>query len=137
MKRPLGILGLGVFFLAAMAMCLATSLSLLFPGTALDAMWRLKPAARADFLPLGAVGPPLFFVLALLMALAGVGLLQGRRWGWGLAIALLTINLFADAGKAIVTANPETAIGVPIAGALVVYLLSATVRKFIASGPRA
>jgi uncharacterized membrane protein (DUF2068 family) len=132
MKRPHGVFGLCCFFLAATAMCLATSLSLGFPGTVLDGMWRLKPASRADFVQLGAVGPPLFFGLAVLMALAGVGLWRGRRWGWLLAIALLSINLLADAGKAIVTGNPDTAIGVPIAAALISYLVSPRVRRFLA-----
>lgn len=131
MKRPLGVAGLSVFFLVATAICLATSVSLRFPGTVLDGMWRLKPASRADFVQLGSVAPPLFLGLAVLMALACAGLWRGRRWGWRLGIALLAINLLGDAGKAIATGDPATAVGVPIAGALVLYLLSTRVRRFL------
>jgi len=41
------------FFLFGAAMCALTVVLLLFPGTALDSLWRLNPDAHASFQSIG------------------------------------------------------------------------------------
>lgn len=103
----------------------ASCLSLLFPQSALRHIWRLNPEAGPQLLALGAAGILLMGAVCVACTLASAGLLRQRRWGYTLALAILAVNVTADAVSAFVRDDMRTLIGVPIGVALIVWLLPA------------
>jgi hypothetical protein len=102
--------------------------ALIFPGTWFEPMWRLNPEARPAFLRMGSWGVTLMVVVASACAGAGLGLWLGRRWGHRLAVAVLGCNLVGDLLNALIRSDLRALIGLPIGGAMLVYLLSLPVR---------
>ena len=118
-------------FLAATAICLATSLSLRFPGPSStecggSSRRRVWSLSRWAALPLRCFSG---WRCSWRWRAQGSG--RGAAGAGSSRLAADDGNLLGDAGKAIVAHDPATAFGVPIAGALVLYLLSAPVRRFL------
>jgi hypothetical protein len=112
-----------VFFAFGALMAGLCALALLFPGSALDAIWRLKPDARHGF---EAMGAPLSIAgMATVSAACGAaaaGLWRGRAWGMRLACAILAVNLVGDVLNATLGRDSRAWIGVPIAALLLLDL---------------
>ncbi len=100
-----------------------TAVLLATPGGPLDPVWRLRPSAREELAPLGALGVLLMATVSLACLGAAVGLWTGRRAGYRLAAVLLVTNLLGDLANAVIRGDPRTLIGLPIAGVLLWYLL--------------
>jgi hypothetical protein len=62
-------------------------------------------------------------------AFASVGLWRHRHWGLVIAIAVLSCNLVGDLLNAIVFGDRRALIGVPIATALLAYLIAVAKRR--------
>lgn len=120
--RRAGLTALAIFFLFGAVMSGATAVALLTPGGPLEPLWRLNPAAREAFRPMGVGAVVLMATVCVACALSAVGLWRHRRWGIRLAIALLAVNVVGDAVNAIARGDPRTLIGVPIGVALIAYL---------------
>jgi len=120
---------LSLFFGGGALVSLVAAASLLVTGSPLEPMWRLNPVAREGFAGLGAWAAVLLGLVSLATGATSVGLWRLHRWGWALAVGLLTVNVLADAARALSGADPRAAVGVPIAGALVLYLLLPRVRR--------
>jgi uncharacterized membrane protein (DUF2068 family) len=132
-ERPLGVTALSIFFTLGTIPSIATALALAFPGAWSDAMWQFKPRAQQDFSLLGVWAIPLMLVVAVACAGAAAGLWKGRRWGYRIALGLLSINLLGDVFNAFVRGDWRTLIGIPIGGAMLAYLLSPAIRKCFGS----
>lgn len=115
-------------------MSLLTAVSLATPGGPLEPMWRLNPRAREAFAPMGGRAIVLMAAVSAACALAAVGLWKGKRWGRRLAIGVLAANAIGDAVSAILGVEPRAAIGLPVAGALIVYLASRRAGRFFEAG---
>jgi hypothetical protein len=126
--RPIGLTLLATFFGAGALMSSLSAAALVFPGSWLEPMWRLNPAARVEFARLGRWAVLLMLVVALACGAAAVGVWTGRRWGQRLAVGVLGCNLLGDLLNALVRGDRRTLIGLPIGGAMLVYLLSRRVR---------
>jgi hypothetical protein len=135
-RIPLGVRLLVVFFSFGTTMCVLTILGLLFPRSVLEPMWRLNPDAHAAFQSLGLTSILLMTAVGTACASAAIGLARHKRWGWWLAIGVLAVNLLGDAINAIALHDWRTLIGIPIGGALILYLISKRVRDFFATVPR-
>lgn len=127
-RPPPGLLALGTFFAVGALIAGVTAVALLVPGSGLEPIWRLNPQAHDSLRVMGSWAVALMVVVAIACALSAVGLWIRARWGHRLALALLTVNLIGDATNAYVRGDLRTLIGLPIAGALIAYLLSAGVR---------
>ena len=123
-RIPLGIRLLIAFFVFDTLMCLLTILLLLFPGSALEPVWKLNPGAHEAFQSLGRWSILLMLVVGTACASAAIGLAGRKRWGWQIAIGVLTVNLLGDTINALVRHDYRTLIGLPIGGALILYLVS-------------
>src|SRR5215210_5903625 len=88
-NRPLGITALGIFFAAGFLIALTSAISLLFPESFLEPMWRLNPRARTAFSSMGAWAPVLLITVSAACGAAAFGLWRGRRWGYRVATGLL------------------------------------------------
>ena len=124
-RTPLGIKLLAIFFGFGVSMCLLTIVLLLFPGSALDSLWRLNPDAHAAFQSLGKISILVMAIVGAACASAAVGLAKNRRWGVNLALTILAVNLVGDLINAFARGDLRTLIGLPIGGAMIVYLLRA------------
>lgn len=130
--RPIGITALGIFFLFGAVASFVSSVSLLFPGSFLEPMWRLNPRAREGFAGIGVWAVVLMCAVCVSCASASAGLWRGARWGYWLALILLTANLLGDIANVITGAEPRAAVGIPIVLAILAYLRSRRVRSFFA-----
>jgi hypothetical protein len=113
-------------------MALLTLVMLVFPGGALDSLWRINPDAQVAFQSIGRWAIVLMVVVASACGLAAAGLAKLAPWGRTLAVAVLIVNLLGDVGGALLRGDPGTLIGVPIGGAMILYLLSDRVRSAFA-----
>jgi hypothetical protein len=110
-----------------------TCLALLFPMSELRVMWRLNREAQVAFQAMGSWAIVLMFCVAAACAIAAIGLWILARWGHRLAIAILLVNMLGDVGNAIVRGDFRTLIGIPIATAMIGYLLAPRMRQKFAS----
>jgi hypothetical protein len=107
------------FFIVSAGIVTLVGVTLLFPGTALDRMWLLKPAAHAQLLAYRLWSGPAFLLLAPLFAVAAYGCLSRRRWGWRLAIAIFAIHGVGDLANGLAGDLVSGAVGVLAASAII------------------
>jgi hypothetical protein len=122
-RAALGIKFLAAFFAAGALISLTTATALLLSGGPLDLIWRLKPTAQRDFAQLGHWAILLMAAICSACAMAAFGLWRQRPWGRRFAAFVLALNLVGDSANAIFGREPSSALGVPIAAALIFYLL--------------
>ena len=123
-RTPAGIKLLSAFFGFGAMICLRTIVMLLFPGSALDSLWKLNPDAHAAFQSLGKLSILLMLIIGAACALASIGLTKPARWGIPLALGILIVNLIGDSLNALLRHDWRTLIGLPMGGAMIAYLLS-------------
>ena len=88
-------------------------------------MWRLNPRAHENFAQLGRWAVLLMVVVCAACATAAWGLSRGTPWGRRFAAGVLVVNVIGDPSNAIFGNEPFSAVGVPIAAVLILYLLRA------------
>ena len=128
-QRLRGITALSIFFLAGAAISLTASLSLLRPNNFLESMWLLNPRAQENLSSLGLWAVLLLATVSVFCAAAAIGLWRGSRWGHWLAIGLIAMNLIGDVTNVLLGTEPRAIVGIPIAAAILLYLLSKRVRS--------
>jgi len=121
---PIGMKLLALFFAFGTCMCALTIVLLIFSGTMLDSLWRLNPEAHAAFQSIGWLSILLMATVGTACGLAAIGLARNTTWVCWLGILVLTVNLVGDLTNALLRHDLRTLIGVPIAGAMMVYLVS-------------
>jgi uncharacterized membrane protein (DUF2068 family) len=122
-------MAIGAFFVFGATMAAYAAVTLLTPGTFLDALWVLNKQGHAQLASLGGGAVLLFAVLSLLLGLAAVGWFRRRRWGWMLGSAIIAINLAGDVVNLARGEGLKGAVGVLIAGLLLIYLMRPRVRN--------
>ena len=105
-------------------MCALTVSLLLFPGSALDSLWRLNPDARLAFESLGYWSVVLMLSVGTACLFAAIGLWRARPWGTWLAVIVLSINMLGDLTNVFVRHDYRGLVGVPVAGAMIFFLLA-------------
>ena len=128
--RPIGITALSLFFLFGAGASFVSFISLLFPGSLLEAIWRLNPRARAGLGGMGVWAVILMGAVCVACALAAVGLWRGARWGYWLPVSLVAVNLLGDVLNVFLGTEPRAVIGIPIALAILAFLMSRRARRF-------
>jgi hypothetical protein len=123
-RVPLGIRFLAAFFAFGVCMCALTIILLLFPGSALDRLWKLNPEAHSSFQSMGQVSVLLMGAVGSACAAAAVGLLRGAAWGKRLAMVILAANLIGGVANAVLRHDLRSLIGLPIGGGMIIYLWS-------------
>ena len=106
-----------------------TCLALLFPVSEWAVVWRLNPEAHGAFQAMGFWAIVLMCCVATACALAATGLWNRTRWGHRLAIAILLVNMLGDLGNAVIRGDLRTLIGIPIAAAMIGYLVTSGIRR--------
>jgi len=135
--RPAAFVAIGIFFIFGATMAAYAAATLLWPGTPLDALWALNRQAHTALAPVGRIAGALFVVLSLALAAAAVGWLRRRFWGWLLGVVILALNTTGDLANLVRGEALKGAIGVAIAGLLLIYISRREVRNyFSATTPR-
>src|SRR5215813_13006349 len=111
------------FFAFGAMMCALTVSLLLFPGSALDSLWRFNPDARLAFQSLGYWSLGLMLSVGTACLLAAIGLWRAKSWGTWLALIILSINMLGDLTNVFVRHDYRGLIGVPVAAAMIFLLL--------------
>ena len=111
------------FFAFGATMCALTSVLLLFPGTVLDALWRLNPEARLAFQSLGSWSFVLMLTVGVACLVAAIGLWRGTVWGTLLALAILSVNIVGDLTNALFRHDYRSLIGLPVGAVMMFYLV--------------
>ncbi len=115
---------MSLFFIFGAVMSGLTVVMLLFPGSPLEPLWRINPRAHQGFATLGTWAVLLMGAVGIACATAAIGLWRLKRWGLRTAFAILTLNLVGDTANAILAHDRRTLIGLPVAAAMIVYLLA-------------
>jgi hypothetical protein len=119
-----------VFFVFGATMSAYAAISLLIPGTFLDALWALNKQGHEGLAALGPLGAVPFAVLSPMLGLAAVGWFRRRRWGWILGITIIAINMAGDISQIVFGERWKGAMGVVIAALLLVYMTRPGVRTY-------
>ena len=131
-KRPVGVLIVAIFSLAGAVVAILTGISIIWPGTFLDAMWNLNRTAHQQFAVLGKLAGYLLLGIAVIIATTGYGLLKGFKWGWWLAVATFAVNGAGDAVNIFIGEPLKGIAGLLIAGCFLLYLLRPATKAFFA-----
>jgi hypothetical protein len=123
LKQPQRHYWFAAFFAFGAMMCLLTTVLLVFPGTKLDSLWNLNPDAHVGFQSLGSWSIVLLVVVGAGCALAAIGLWRATNWGVQLAVAILFCNIIGDLVNAFMRRDYRSLVGLPIAGAMIFYLV--------------
>ncbi len=126
--KPPGFAAIGVFLFFGGAMAGLAATTLLLPGTPLDRAWTLNPTAYRQLSPLGTKVGILFLLLAVALAVSGIGWFRRRLWGWRLAVAIIGTQVLGDVVNLVRGDLLRGGTGVIIAGALLLYLLRPRIR---------
>jgi hypothetical protein len=124
----LGLTAMAVFLFFGATMATLAGITLLFPGSFLDPIWRLNPEVGEQLRQLGHGIGIAFLGLGAAMIAAAVGWIKRRFWGWALTVLIITSQVLGDFVNALRGELLKGAVGVAIAGALLVYLLRSTTR---------
>lgn len=131
-KTPIVTRVTSVIAFAATPIALVGGLSLLWPGTIFDMLWKLNPTAQTEFMVGGRLAGLMLLCLGIMSSLAGVGLLKGKTWAWWLTllglVAVGAVNLIR-----LLAGDPGELFGTPFTLGLLWFHVQPNVRKFFLS----
>lgn len=122
---------IGVFFIFGATTAAYAAITLAWPGTALDALWALNKRGHEGLVWLGEIAAIPFVVVSIALACAAVGWFRRRRWGWVLGVTIIGINIAGDVSQVVMGERLKGAVGVVIAGALLIYMTRPGIRKYL------
>ncbi|HVO81315.1 MAG TPA: hypothetical protein VMT28_11325 [Terriglobales bacterium] len=126
--QPRGVTAIGIFFCFAALMAALAGTTLVWRGTVLDRMWTLNAPAYEQLAPLGrTIGIP-FLLFGVVLVITAVGWLRHLRWGWYLGVGIIAIQLMGDLMNLLLGQFVRGAVGVIIAGLLLLYMLRPRMR---------
>ena len=128
--RPFVITVLIILFVIGTAASLIAVISLSFPNSFLEPVWKLNPHAREGFARIGGWAVVLMMMVCIACGLATIGLWRGSRWGYWLAIAMLIGNLTGDVINVIAGWERRAVIGIPIVLFLLIFLMRRPAKEY-------
>jgi hypothetical protein len=128
--RPRGFIPIGAFFVFGATMAAYAAVTLLKPGTFLDALWGLNRRGHEGLAGFGRLAALPFCILSPMLALAAAGWFRRRRWGWVLGVTIIAINAAGDLVNLALAEHLKGALGLAIAGLLLFYMTRNGVRNY-------
>jgi hypothetical protein len=128
--RPFVVTFLIILFVIGTAASLISLISLSFPASFLEMVWRINPHAREGLARLGGWAVALMSAVFVACLLAAIGLWRRLRWGYWLAIAMLSINLIGSIINVATGTEARAIVGIPIVLVLLIYLLRNKTREY-------
>jgi hypothetical protein len=127
-SHSFGLTAMAVFLVFGATMATLAGITLLFPGSFLDPIWRLNPEAGEQLGQLGRGIGVAFLGLGAAMVAAAIGWIKRRFWGWALAVIIIASQVLGDLVNALRGEFLKGAVGVVIAAALLAYLIRPVTR---------
>jgi hypothetical protein len=126
--RNFALTAMAIFLVFGATLATLAGITLLFPGSILDSIWRLNPEAGEQLHQLGRGIGIAFFGLGAAMVAAAIGWIKRRFWGWALAVTIIASQVLGDLVNVFRGEWLKGAVGVAIAGALFAYLIRPATR---------
>ncbi len=130
MNKPRGYFVFGGFLLFAAVMATYAGITLSFPGTFLDALWKINPTAYQALSGLGQPIGAAFFALGIVALVIAYGWFTRRKWAWWMAVIGIAINMLADLTRLFSGEILVSLFSIFAAGLFVVYLMRPSVRQY-------
>lgn len=127
--RPAGIVALTILFYLGTVLSFAAALSLMESGSALDAIWRLDPAAHGGLAELGFAAIAILILVSVASAVAAAGLWIRQPWGRWAGIFVLVATMVGNFANVFFQGDGEALIGLPVTGILTAYLMSGRAKR--------
>lgn len=124
----IGLNAVGIFLFFGAVMASLAGITLGWPGTTLDRIWKLNPDAYSELSPLGRRVGFLFLALSAALAIAAVGWSKRTQWGWRLALAIVATQVIGDILNMFRGNIVQGMVGAAIAGALFFYMTRPFIR---------
>jgi hypothetical protein len=124
-----------IFLLFGATMAGLAATTLLRRGTVLDRAWMLNPTAYRQLAPLGSKVGILFLLLSAALLTSGIGWFRRQSWGWRLTVAIIAIQILGDIINLVRGDWLRGGLGVVVAGALLLYLLTPRLRAEFSLDP--
>ncbi len=131
-SRPLIVKVLLALFVIGGLASFLSAVSLTFPGSFPESIWRFNPHARAGFDRTGSWAIILMLVVCVACVLTTIGLWRGSRWGYWLCLIMLTANLMGDLVNVITGTEPRAVVGIPIVLFIFVLWMRRKTREYFA-----
>jgi Predicted membrane protein (DUF2127) len=131
--RPRRITALSIFFAVGAVISLISAISLLFPKSFLQPMWKLNPHALEAFHHMGFWAIVLMLVVSISCGLAAYGLWNGKLWGYRIAIGVLIINLIGDIYNFGTGIEPRAFIGIPIVALILFFIIKPEIKEYFSN----
>ena len=128
--RPLVVTLLIIIFAVGTTASLLAVISLSFPGSFLESIWQVNPPAQEALARIGGWSVLLMSLVFVSCSLTAIGLWRALRWGYWLAIVMLTVNLAGNIINVLTGTERRAIIGVPIVLILLFYLLKNKTREY-------
>ena len=128
--RPFGITALTILFVIGTAASFISAVSLTFPGSFLEPVWRLNPHAREGFDRLGIWAIVLMTVVCIACICTAIGLWRGLWWGYWFAVLMLVLNLVGDLVNVLMGTEPKAIVGIPIVVLILAYLMRKRTKEY-------
>ena len=123
-----GMTAMGVFLFFGACMALLAGVTLSWPGTMLNGIWRLNPNAYQQLAPLGRLVGMGFLFLSAVMFITGTDWFKRKIWGWWLAVSIIATQVAGDLANVFMGHTAQGLVGVSAAGGLLFYLLRTSTR---------
>ena len=111
------------FFTFGAMMCALALALLLFPGSALNSLWRLNPEAQLAFQSFRSWSLLLMMTVGIACLFATIGLWRGTVWGTRLALTILSVNIIGDLANTLLRHDYRALIGLPVGAAMIFFLV--------------
>lgn len=128
--RPLVVTLLIILFAIGSVASLISVITLMFPGSFLDAVWRVNPHAHEGFTRIGGWSVVLMSTVFVACLLTAIGLWRGLAFGYWMAMVMLIANLTGDAINVIAGSERRAIAGIPIALLLLLLLMRRKTREY-------
>ena len=130
MTRPFVVTLLIILFVIGAAASLISLISLSFPASFLEVVWRINPHAREGLARIGGWSVGLMSAVFVACLLAAIGLWRRMRWSYWLVITMLSINLIGSIINVATGTEARAVVGIPIVLVHLVYLLRTKTRDY-------
>src|ERR1044072_9640822 len=111
-SRSFGVIALIMLFAIGTCASFLSAVSLAFPGSFLEPIWRLNPNARAGFSRLGPWAIVLMIAVCIACFCTAVGLWRRRQWGYWLGGFVFGGYFCGDVVKVVKGTEAKAVIGI-------------------------
>jgi hypothetical protein len=121
-SKPIGFYLTGIFLSLAALLLLVAGITLVWPGTPLDAIWAVNEKSHVELTAYALWIGILFLILSQVFVLTARGWFKQRKWGWLCTIGIFAANLAGDVVRLVSGDFGGGLMGIAIAGLIIFYL---------------